>query len=203
MDIDRHRQYKTFSFPFPVILASASPRRHELLSRLVEEFSVEPAHLDEDGLTDRDPWVTAQRLAREKALAVRERFPMALVVAGDTVVAVEECGEWAQLAKPGDDAEAQAMLGRLSGRTHTVVTGVCLVWPGGMSAFTDSTKVTFRHLKPTEIEAYVATGEPFDKAGGYGWQGAAKAFIDKTEGSVTNVVGLPLERLEEALAGVQ
>ncbi len=188
--------------PWPVVLASASPRRHELLRRLVSNFEVLPADVDEELLTVADPFVTAQRLAREKALAVSALRPEALVIAGDTVVALEEGGGWRQLAKPADPEDAVAMLSLLSGRTHTVVTGVCLRWPGGMSAFTESSRVSFRQLKQGEAEGYVATGSPMDKAGAYGLQDESQDFIDRVEGSVTNVVGLPLERLEEALTSL-
>ncbi len=187
---------------WPVVLASASPRRRDLLRELVPEFTVDPADVDEDALTDDDPWVTAQRLAREKALAVRERHPDALVIGGDTVVALEGEAGWSQLAKPLDEADARRMLGLLSGRTHTVITGVCLVWPGGLSAFTEATRVTFKAMSEGEIGAYVATGEPMDKAGAYGFQGGARPFVERVEGSVSNVIGLPLERLEEALGAL-
>jgi len=147
-----------------------------------------------------DPWVTAQQTAREKALAVFALRPNALVLGGDTVVAFQEDGgEWTQLAKPEDEEDAFRMLRLLAGRTHTVVTGVCLRWPGGMTAFTDATKVTFRNVPDAEIRAYIATREPMDKAGAYGLQGGAKLFVEKMEGSPTNVIGLPIEKLEDAL----
>lgn len=168
----------------------------------MSNFEVLPADVDEELLTVADPFVTAQRLAREKALAVSALRPEALVIAGDTVVALEEGGGWRQLAKPADPEDAVAMLSLLSGRTHTVVTGVCLRWPGGMSAFTESSRVSFRQLKQGEAEGYVATGSPMDKAGAYGLQDESQDFIDRVEGSVTNVVGLPLERLEEALTSL-
>jgi septum formation protein len=173
-----------------------------LLGRLVEEFEVVPAEVDEDALTDPDPWVTAQRLAREKALAVFASRPGSLVMAGDTVVAIESHGGWKQLAKPADPPDAERMLRELSGRTHTVVTGVCLVWPGGMSAFTEASRVTFRPLSDQEIARYVATGSPLDKAGAYGLQDESQDFIARVEGDVDNVVGLPVARLKEALLAV-
>lgn len=188
--------------PWPVVLASASPRRQDLLRELVPEFTVDPAHIDEDSMTDPNPWVTAQRLAREKSLAVFERHPGALVIGGDTVVALPEGESWLQLAKPVDAEDACRTLGLLSGRTHLVITGVCLAHPGGMSAFTETTNVTFKPMSPAEIEDYVATGEPMDKAGAYGFQGGARPFVEKIEGSVTNVIGLPMEKLEEALGGI-
>ena len=158
-----------------------------------------PAHVDEDALTDPDPWVTAQRLAREKALAVSAGRSEALVIAGDTVVALED----RQLAKPCDAEDAKRMLRELSGRTHVVVTGVCLVWPGGMSAFTETSKVTFRKLSNEEIDLYVATGSPLDKAGAYGLQDESQDFIERVEGDIDNVIGLPVARLREALKSVE
>lgn len=109
---------------------------------------------------------------------------------------------WIQLAKPPDAPGAAQMLKTLSGRTHIVVTGVCLVWPGGMSAFTETSRVTFRSLSETEIERYVATGSPMDKAGAYGLQDESQDFIERVEGDVDNVIGLPVARLREALKSV-
>lgn len=184
------------------MLASASPRRARLLRELVPDFTVDPAEVDEDALTTDDPATTAQRLAREKALAVSARHPESLVIAGDTVVAFEEDGAWTQLAKPADSADAFRMLSLLAGRDHLVITGVCLRWPAGLSSFTERSTVTFRSLTDDEIMAYVATGEPLDKAGAYGLQDSTHDFIARVEGSVTNVIGLPMERLKEALSGL-
>lgn len=200
-----------------VVLASASPRRIELLKNLVPQFEVVPANVDEEGYIDASPWVTARRTAREKALAVSPNWPDSIVIAGDTVVAIPE-GEhcpnhfgllelqghlqaesWQQLVKPVDEWDACRILGLLQGRTHIVVTGVFLLWPGGMSAFSETTAVTFKSMTSAEITAYVETGEPMDKAGAYGFQGGARSFVDRVEGSVTNVIGLPMERLREAL----
>lgn len=189
--------------PWPVVLASASPRRDILLRSLFAEFEVVPAEVDEQALVDADPWVTAQRLAREKALCVFETRPDCLVIGGDTVVALQElCGSWTQLAKPSDRDEAHGMLRRLAGNTHTVITGICLRWPQGMSAFTESTRVAFRQLSDAEIERYLDTGESMDKAGAYGLQGGAKDFVAHMEGSPSNVVGLPVERLQQALVAI-
>jgi len=190
-------------FPWPVVLASASPRRQELLRALLPDFTVDPADIDEDALTHADPDLTARTLAREKAIAVAARHPDSLIIAGDTVVALPEGTEWHQLTKPTDTANACHILRQLAGRTHHVITGICLRWPGGMSVFAESSRVTFRALTETEISNYVATGEPMDKAGAYGLQGGAKGFVAKIEGSVTNVIGLPVERLKEALAEIK
>lgn len=185
---------------YPVVLASASPRRRALLAQLVLEFEVVPADVDEDALTLADPWKTAQKLAEVKAAAVAARRPDALVIAGDTVVAVPEGDGYRQLGKPQDPADAERMLSALSGREHVVVTGVALVWPGGEAAFPETTRVRFRVLTSEQIRGYVLTGEPMDKAGAYGAQGMASGFIERLDGSYTNVIGLPIEALEEALA---
>lgn len=185
---------------YPVILASGSPRRHDLLKEMGVEFRVVKPDVDEESLVDDDPWITAQRLAKVKAQMVFRDYSDHLVIAGDTVVAFEnENGHWEQLAKPNDAEDAKRMLGILSGQTHTVITGVCVKSPGGFEAFTESSKVTFHQMSETEIEEYVATGEPLDKAGAYGLQGGARPFITQVEGSVNNVIGLPTERLEEVL----
>ncbi len=189
--------------PWPVVLASASPRRQELLRTLIAEFTVVPADLDEDALTTGDPFETAQRLSREKALSVADRHPESLVIGGDTVVALPLETGWTQLTKPVDVPDAIAILSQLSGRTHHVITGVCLRWPGGISSFTEKSLVTFRSLTVPEMEAYIATGEPMDKAGAYGLQGGAKGFVERIEGSVSNVIGLPMERLGEALKSLR
>jgi len=192
----------TEKMAYPVVLASASPRRRELLARLVPEFEVDAPDLDEEALVDPDPFVTAQRLAREKCLAVYERHPDGLVIAGDTVVALPQGDAWLQLGKPVDAADAERILGLLAGETHVVITGVALRWPKGFSAFTESARVTFRRLSSDEIRSYVAGGEPMDKAGAYGYQGGAKEFIDRLEGDVETVIGLPVARLAEALRSV-
>ncbi len=188
---------------FPVVLASASPRRQELLRPIVGEFVVDPAHVDEDALTVADPWQTAQKLAREKAMVVFERHPDALVIAGDTVVALAGGEGYVQLSKPNGEEDAVRMLAQLSGKTHLVITGVALRWAGGLISFTDETRVTFKKLSPEAIRAYVATGESMDKAGAYGIQGMAKTLVERLEGSLNNVVGLPTEKLMEALRDVK
>ncbi|MCE9558671.1 MAG: Maf family protein [Armatimonadetes bacterium] len=188
---------------YSVVLASASPRRAELLKTLIPEFTVAAATIDEEAQTQPDPWQTAQNLARSKAFEVFENHPEALVIGGDTVVALAVGDGWKQFAKPADAAEATAFLKELSGKEHQVITGVALRWPKGMQMFTETTHVTFRDLTSAEIEAYVASGEPMDKAGGYAIQGAARAFVSELCGSESNVIGLPLEHLEEALRDVK
>lgn len=182
----------------PVVLASGSPRRRELLKRLISDFEVVVADVDEEALTVTDPFETAERLAEAKAQAVAPLRPGALVIGADTVVALD--GE--QFAKPRDAADARRMLRTLSGRTHVVATGVCLLQPKATMVFHDRTLVAFRELSEAEIADYVATGEPMDKAGAYAIQGGAAGFVARREGSESNVIGLPLEALEAALPQV-
>ncbi len=184
---------------YPVVLASASPRRQELLGHLVPEFQVAMSEIDEADFADPDPWEAAESIASAKALDVSARYPDALVIGGDTIVALELEGGMRQLGKPRDCDDAIAMLSVLSGQRHVVITGVCLVSPDGGATFSVTTAVRFRTLSSSEIEMYVETGEPMDKAGAYAVQGGAAAFVLEMEGSLSNVIGLPMEALEEAL----
>jgi septum formation protein len=172
------------------ILASASPRRQELLARLAVPFAVMPADVDERLLPAEAPPAYVSRLAQTKAQHLAQRFPEALVLGADTVVVLD--GHI--LGKPENVAVARQMLTRLSGRQHTVITGLALLQHSRqlMRLDTVSTLVRFRSLSPTEIEQYIATAEPFDKAGAYAIQGEAAAFVESLEGCYTNVVGLPL-----------
>jgi septum formation protein len=185
----------------PVVLASASPRRRQLLAELVPHFGVRVADVDEESLTVPDPWETAERLARAKAEAVAKALPHALIVGGDTVVAYEGIEGWAQLAKPTDEADARRMLRALSGRSHVVITGVAVVRDGQTRSGVETTEIRFRDLSDVEIRQYVDTGEPMDKAGAYAIQGRAAGFVAERRGSLSNVVGLPLEFLAKLLAG--
>jgi septum formation protein len=181
-----------------LVLASASPRRRELLARAGFEFEVRPSEIPEFPSPGETPEVFARRAAREKALDVAARAePGTLVLGADTVVALGD----EILGKPADAAEAGQMMRRLSGRTHRVTTAVCLVRaPDRVEALgEESTAVTFRALSDAEIREYVATGEPFDKAGGYGIQGHAAKFVERVEGDYSNVVGLPVARVAEML----
>jgi septum formation protein len=176
--------------PF-VVLASASPRRLELLRRIGIEPEVRPADVDETTRSGERPDALVARLAEAKALAVGEVPDGVLVVAADTVVVLG-----AQvLGKPTDPAEATDMLTALSGIGHRVLTGVHVRCGNRSAGAVEATRVRFRPLGAAEIEAYVATGEPLDKAGGYGIQGIGGMFVDSIEGSDTNVVGLPLAAL--------
>ena len=182
----------------PLILASRSPRRRKLLAQLGLDFEVHPSDLDENAMNHRLPEQLVEQLALEKARAVATRFPEALTLGADTIVVLD--GD--VLNKPADEAEARAMLRRLSGRTHTVYTGVALVHPASRREVVDyeATQVTFAPLTDVEIDAYVATGSPLDKAGAYGIQDDYGAvFIRRIEGDYYNVVGLPLHRLYRML----
>ena len=171
-----------------LILASGSPRRRELLERMGYSFTVLSPDVDEH--VDAEPRQAVAILARRKALAAAEGLRDGVVLAADTLVAVD--GE--ALGKPGDEAEARAMLMRLSGREHEVFTGVCLMdaATGRIEVHVERTGVVFRALDIGEIDRYVATGEPMDKAGAYGIQGGAAAFVESYSGSYENVMGLPV-----------
>lgn len=171
----------------PLILASNSPRRRELLARVGIPFEAEAADVDEGcGLS---PAAAVEALSRRKALAVAGHRPGRYVLGADTLVAI---GEEA-MGKPKDPEEARAMLRRLSGRTHQVYTGVTVVSPeGGVFSAADRSDVTFCDLSEAEIDAYVASGEPMDKAGSYAIQGRASLWITHLDGSDTSVIGLPL-----------
>jgi septum formation protein len=170
-----------------LVLASGSPRRHELLTQIGVSFSVRVPDIDESPLLDEEPRDYVRRLAFAKAAAV-QASPEELVIAADTTV--ELGGEI--FAKPVDDADAAAMLRRLSGRTHRVHTGVAARRNGRELAEVCTTLVTFIDLDEATIDWYVATGEPLDKAGAYAVQGAGGALVRLVRGSVSNVIGLPL-----------
>ena len=183
-----------------LILASASPRRRELLSQASFVFEVHPAHISEDPLTDEDPIAYVVRLAREKAQVVFDelRNPDAIVLGADTTVTLD--GQI--LGKPEDAADAARMLRLLSGHTHQVITGVALVTTKGVEVAAEVTGVRFLALSDEEIAAYVATGEPMDKAGAYAIQGRAARWIPRIEGCYFNVVGLPLALVSTMLEAI-
>ena len=171
-----------------LVLASASPRRQELLRSAGITFEVQPAHIPEDPLPGEAAKDCAERLAREKALAVAGQRPHDIVLGADTVVVVD--GQL--LGKPSDTADAERMLRMLSGREHQVITGVCLVFSGQPSVASETTLVTVSEITDGEIADYVASGEPMDKAGAYAIQGIASRWIPRIEGDYSNVVGLPV-----------
>ncbi|MFZ0817186.1 MAG: Maf family protein [Candidatus Sulfotelmatobacter sp.] len=186
-----------------IILASASPRRQELLRNAGIQFTVKPADIDETPLAGESPRECAERLAREKALAVFRSEPQSCVLGADTIVVVDDV----MLGKPRDAADAARMLRLLSGRTHAVITGVCLAAPVASRELpvasetenpkiaSESTLVTMCALSEDEIRDYVATGDSMDKAGAYGIQGMASRWIPRIEGDYSNVVGLPVARV--------
>ena len=180
----------------PIVLASESPRRRQLLGLLGIACEVAPANLDETWRNGEAPAAHAERLAREKA-AARAR-PGAAVVAADTIVVVDG----AILGKPRDPAEAAAMLRRLSGREHDVFTAVAVAYDGRTAAGVRRTAVTFRPLDEPTIAAYVATGEPMDKAGAYGIQGYGAVLVERIDGDYFTVMGLGLGLLVDLLAAV-
>jgi len=172
-----------------VYLASASPRRSELLRQIGVPFTVRAAAIAEDPLPGERPEAYVVRLAAAKAEAVWAAVADSRPVLGaDTAVVLEG----ALLGKPGDATEAAAMLERLSGRTHRVLTAVALRHPGGVETRLSDSEVRFRATTAAERLAYCSTGEPFDKAGGYGIQGHAAVFVESLKGSYSGVVGLPL-----------
>jgi len=171
-----------------LVLASASPRRQELLRSAGIAFEVQPAHIPEDPLPGEAAKDCAERLAHEKALAIAPQRPHDCVLGADTVVVVDD----QLLGKPSDAVDAARMLRMLSGREHQVITGVCLVVNGHPSVASETTLVTVSEITDKEIADYVASGEPMDKAGAYAIQGIASRWIPRIEGDYSNVVGLPV-----------
>ena len=183
-----------------IILASQSPRRRELLERMgIREFRVVASAADETADPALSPAELVETLSRRKALTVQaQERPDAIVLAADTVVTLDG----AVLGKPADEAAARQMLSALSGRRHQVYTGLTVL--RGQEAYTEyeMTEVTFRALSQTEVEAYIATGEPMDKAGAYGIQGYGALLVEGISGDYYNVMGLPVCRLGRILAGM-
>lgn len=175
-----------------LILASASPRRRELMEQTGISFTVIPADTDESVADGLPPKTMVKHLARQKALAVAAEHPDAVVLGADTVVAID--GEI--LGKPKDEEDARRMLRLLSGRKNCVHTGVCIVTPDGTAiTFCETSHVTFRGLSPDAIERYIATGEPMDKAGAYAIQGEGAKLVRDYDGDYCNIVGLPVWRV--------
>ena len=174
-----------------VILASQSPRRRELLTLIGIAHEVRPADVDESVHPDEAPVPHCERLARQKAHVLAVQHPDAVVIGSDTIVVID--GDI--LGKPGDRAEAIAMVTRLSGRTHTVFTAVAVAHGGETLSGVESVSVTFRALDAAQIAAYVDTGEPMDKAGAYGIQGFGATNVERIDGDYFAVMGLPLGRM--------
>jgi len=177
-----------------IILASASPRRAQLLRQIGLDFSIEPAHLDEDNIQEKiiSPEEVTRTLSREKAATVAQGIERGLIIGADTVV----CLENNILNKPAGETEAMQILSALSNRRHQVITGVTLLLKPEQRqlTFTEITQVAFRNLSNDEIRSYIATNEPWDKAGGYGIQGQGALLVHSIEGDYNNVVGFPLTR---------
>jgi nucleoside triphosphate pyrophosphatase len=171
-----------------LVLASASPRRQELLRNAGIPFEVQSTQIAEDPLPGEGARECAERLAREKALAVARHRPQDVVLGADTVVVID--GQI--LGKPVDRDDAARMLRMLSGREHQVITGVCFVLSGQWSVASETTVVTMSEISDDEIARYIATSEPMDKAGAYAIQGIASRWIPRIEGDYSNVVGLPV-----------
>ena len=184
----------------PLVLASSSPRRLELLRQVgIEPDLIDPADIDESPRRKETPRLTAARLAREKAAAAAARHPQAYVLGADTLVAVGR----RVLGKPEDERQARAFLELMSGRAHRVLTAVSVIAPGGRSAHRiGEARVHFKRLTPQELDGYLQSGEWRGKAGGYGVQGRAGAFVMALEGSYTAVVGLPLYETLALLQGL-
>jgi len=182
--------------PLEVILASQSPRRRDLLDLIGITHVVRPADIDESVLPGEAPVPHCERLARTKAATLAAQAPASVVIAADTIVVLDD----AILGKPTDVTEARATLARLSGRTHTVHTAMAVAHQGRTVSAVESVQVTFRALTADEIAAYVATGEPMDKAGAYGIQGYGATIVERIDGDYFSVMGLGLRRLVALLA---
>lgn len=174
-----------------VILASASPRRRELLNLVGIAHETRPANVDESLLPDESPVPHAERLARAKAAAISKDESDAVIIGADTIVVID--GK--VLGKPENQAQAHAMLRQLSGRTHKVFTAIAVAFAGAIVSDVVDVEVTFRDLNDSEIGAYIVTGEPMDKAGAYGIQGYGATIVDRINGDYFAVMGLSLVRL--------
>ena len=181
-----------------IILASQSPRRRELLAQMgVPQFEVVPALGEEIASPGLSPAQLVEELSRQKAAEIAAGNPDALIIAADTVVAVDGT----VLGKPHDRDDAVRMLQTLSGREHTVYSGLTVCWQGRSVTQHEATAVRFRPLSETDIDHYVSTGEPMDKAGSYGIQGYGCTLVEGISGDYYNVVGLPVCRLSQILSG--
>jgi septum formation protein len=181
-----------------VVLASGSPRRHQLLTLVGIPHEVQPASIDETIRHRETPHRHAERLAREKASAIATRDPNLITIGADTIVVTNR----KVLGKPADVAQAAAMLKQLSGREHTVVTAVAVSRGKKLRSAVEEVRVKFRKLHDDEIDAYIATGEPMDKAGAYGIQGYGATIVECVDGDYFAVMGLPLARLVALLRDV-
>jgi septum formation protein len=181
-----------------VVLASASPRRRQLLELIGIAHEVRPANIDESMRPREAPRRHAERLAREKATAIAKRDPDLITIAADTIVVINR----KVLGKPKDADDAARMLALLSGREHVVTTAVAVSRGKKLRSAVEEVRVRFRRLRDDEIEAYIATGEPMDKAGAYGIQGYGATIVERIEGDYFAVMGLPIVRLVGLLRDV-
>ncbi len=181
-----------------MVLASASPRRRQLLDLIGIAHEVRPANIDETMRPRETPRRHAERLAREKASAVAKRDPDLITIAADTIVVVNR----KVLGKPKNTDDAARMLALLSGREHVVTTAVAVSRDKKLRSAVEEVRVKFRRLRDDEIEAYIATGEPMDKAGAYGIQGYGATIVERIEGDYFAVMGLPIVRLIGLLSDV-
>jgi septum formation protein len=185
----------TTKTPVRIILASQSPRRRELLAQIGLAHEVRPADIDESVHPGEEPVPHCERLARDKAHTLALLHPDAVVIGSDTIVVIDG----AILGKPRDAADAVTMLERLSGREHTVYTAVAVAQGGRTLSAVEAVRVQFRTLSREQIDAYVNTGEPMDKAGAYGIQGFGATIVQRIDGDYFAVMGLPLGKLVELL----
>ena len=187
------------SFAAVLVLASRSPRRARLLREAGYRFEVVPADVDESRLDGETPWQYVARVAARKASAVASKAGGRIIVAADTVVLIDGL----VLGKPADRRDAASMLERLSGRTHEVLTGVVVVRGGRLLDVVEVTRVTVATLDAARIAWSAGTGEPDDKAGAYAVQGIGSRFVERIEGSYTNVVGLPVARVDRFVRQIE
>lgn len=178
-----------------VILASASPRRQELLKNIFDEFKIVPADIDENISEKIDAELRPEKIAEKKAAHIAKQYPESLVIGCDTAVICDR----EMLGKPKDKADAERMLRMLSGRSHKVITGNCLIFREKKLCFSVVTEVVFYPLSDSDIDSYLATDEWKDKAGAYGIQGKAGLFVEKINGDYNNVVGLPCAELNRKI----
>lgn len=189
------KQKEVFRFIMGIILASGSPRRQELLKFIVPEFKVICSNVSEDVVCEKDAVLLTEKLAKMKCLAVAEQFSQDIVIGCDTLVEKNQI----IYGKPKDWQQAFDILKSLSDTYHYVHTGVCIAKAQQMACFSVTTKVCFYPITDREIEGYLQTNEPFDKAGGYGIQGYAARFVKGIDGCYYNVMGLPVSRVARAL----
>ncbi|MGE6259570.1 Maf family protein [Heyndrickxia sporothermodurans] len=182
-----------------LILASSSPRRKELLEKLQIPFTIITSHVNEDFSKSQAPEEVVTELALRKAYAISKSHPKSVVVGADTIVLLEQ----EILGKPNDRNHAKNMLERLSGKTHTVLTGVAIVYEEIIQTFYEKTDVTFWELTSFEIEHYLNSNEPYDKAGAYGIQGLGSLLVRSIHGDYFSVVGLPVSRLKRKLSELE